>query len=227
MNNSIIVDNIKLLCKQNNISISSMEKNLGLSPGLISRWTKVIPSLDRLIDIAKFFDVSLDSIVGNQPGHSIISREQQLIDFLINESFTNKIRWNYLIPDGNNFPEEFGNYISTIFYMENEYDCFYTTFENGYFLLQASYSAKTGNINSLVLYIFPDKHTMPSPQSNDLNLLKTLYQTIRAKLDPDISEYKTTIFVDKFMEKVSQTPPQSYGIISDTQNNSNKITKIS
>lgn len=64
MNNEQIVNSIKNLCKNSNITITKLEEAIGLSQGLISRWTKSEPSLSKIIDIADYFGVSLDEVVG-------------------------------------------------------------------------------------------------------------------------------------------------------------------
>lgn len=66
MNNELLVKSIRELCKKNNIAISQLEGELNFGAGLISRWTKSSPSLDKIVDIAKYFHVSLDEVVGYQ-----------------------------------------------------------------------------------------------------------------------------------------------------------------
>lgn len=64
MDNNIIVDSIKKLCKDKSITVSQLEKEIGLSQGLVSKWMNTTPSLDKIIDIADYFHVSLDEVVG-------------------------------------------------------------------------------------------------------------------------------------------------------------------
>ena len=65
MNNQLLVNNIKKLCKDRNVSISTLEKDLFMSPGLISRWAKTTPTLDRVVEIANYFHVYVDYVVDN------------------------------------------------------------------------------------------------------------------------------------------------------------------
>ena len=51
----LIYEKIKKLCQEKGISISSVEKELNLSNGLISKWNKVDPSVSNLKKIADFF----------------------------------------------------------------------------------------------------------------------------------------------------------------------------
>lgn len=77
MNNEQIVNSIKTLCQENNITITKLEETLGMSQGLISRWNKSDPSLSKIIDIANYFKVSLDEVTGYKN--------------IINDKFINKI----------------------------------------------------------------------------------------------------------------------------------------
>ena len=56
-------DFIQLLCKQNNISISFLEKTIGLGGGTISGWKTSYPTSDKLLKVANYFNVSLDYLM--------------------------------------------------------------------------------------------------------------------------------------------------------------------
>ena len=64
MNNERMIETIRELCKKNNITPTKLEEELGFSQGLISRWKDKTPNIDRIIDIADYFHVSLDEVVG-------------------------------------------------------------------------------------------------------------------------------------------------------------------
>lgn len=64
MNNEQIVNTIKSICKEHDITITKLEETLGMSQGLISRWNKSDPSLSRIINIANYFNISLDELTG-------------------------------------------------------------------------------------------------------------------------------------------------------------------
>lgn len=57
--------NISLLATAHNISISNLEKELGFSNGSIAKWDKRMPSIDKVIKVANFFNVSVDSLINN------------------------------------------------------------------------------------------------------------------------------------------------------------------
>lgn len=77
MNNELIVNSIKALCQEHNITITKLEETLGMSQGLISRWNKSDPSLSKIIDIANYFKISLDEVTGYRN--------------IINDKFINKL----------------------------------------------------------------------------------------------------------------------------------------
>lgn len=71
-----IVENIKLLCVENNTSIPRVEKALGLSNGSVYNWNKSYPSIDKVIKVADLFDVSTDFLLGRaERGEAYKGRE--------------------------------------------------------------------------------------------------------------------------------------------------------
>lgn len=59
-----IVDIIKDLCRGHDTSIPKVEKEIGLSNGSIYNWNRSYPSIDKLIKVADYFNVSIDTLVG-------------------------------------------------------------------------------------------------------------------------------------------------------------------
>lgn len=64
MYNKMIVDSIKILCNEKGISISQLETDLNFKPFLIDEWSSTDPSLDEVVDVANYFQVSLDDLIG-------------------------------------------------------------------------------------------------------------------------------------------------------------------
>lgn len=64
MYNKMITDSIKVLCKEKEISISQLESDLNFKPSLIDGWSSIDPSLDEIVDVANYFQVSLDDLIG-------------------------------------------------------------------------------------------------------------------------------------------------------------------
>jgi transcriptional regulator with XRE-family HTH domain len=59
-----MVERIRQLCKINNIAVSELERSLGFSNGLISKWDNSYPSIEKVAKVADYFDVSLDWLYG-------------------------------------------------------------------------------------------------------------------------------------------------------------------
>lgn len=60
-------DNLKELRKEANLTQAEFAQQLGVSKGIISLWEsgKREPTLSSLILISHFFNISIDSLVGN------------------------------------------------------------------------------------------------------------------------------------------------------------------
>jgi len=53
VDNKKLVENIRRICKERNISVSELERSQNFSPGLISCWVRMSPSLDKVLLIAR------------------------------------------------------------------------------------------------------------------------------------------------------------------------------
>lgn len=58
-----IYDRIKEVCREKNITISKLERELGLS-GAVSKWNKHKPTHENLSKVSKYLDVSIEYLVG-------------------------------------------------------------------------------------------------------------------------------------------------------------------
>ena len=62
---SILYHRIKELCSQKGISISKLESDLGFGNASIKKWEKASsPSIDKIVKVASYFDVSVDYLLG-------------------------------------------------------------------------------------------------------------------------------------------------------------------
>lgn len=58
--------NIQALCKAHNMTVKALENAIdGISQGTIGKWDKSPPSVDKALLVARYFNVSLDFLVGN------------------------------------------------------------------------------------------------------------------------------------------------------------------
>lgn len=88
-----IVNIIKSLCAESNISIGELEKKLEFSQGLISRWDKNSPSIDKVLAVSDFFQVSVDYILGRVGKKQSTKLENSFIDKLITETKNYNLNW--------------------------------------------------------------------------------------------------------------------------------------
>ena len=64
--NVLIYENIKALCWDRHISIAKLEKECGLGNATIRGWEHSSPQIDNLIRVARYFGVSVDSLLENR-----------------------------------------------------------------------------------------------------------------------------------------------------------------
>ena len=61
-----LYEKIKELAIQKHISIRQLEEKLGFANATLRRWDKNKPSIDKIQAVAKFFNVSVDYLLGNE-----------------------------------------------------------------------------------------------------------------------------------------------------------------
>lgn len=59
-----IVSRIKTLCTEHHMSIRRLEEDLGFGTSTIKKWENSSPSVDKIIKIAEYYDVSVDYLLG-------------------------------------------------------------------------------------------------------------------------------------------------------------------
>lgn len=59
----MIVDNIKRLCSQENITINKLEASVGLGVNTIYKWASCSPSVANLKLVANFFGCTVDDLL--------------------------------------------------------------------------------------------------------------------------------------------------------------------
>ncbi len=58
-----IVDRIQLLVNEKGLTIAALERNTGLSNGIIKKWKKQSPSCDKIVVIANYLNVSIEYLI--------------------------------------------------------------------------------------------------------------------------------------------------------------------
>ncbi len=143
MSNEQIVNSIRSICKEHNISITKLEETLGMSQGLISRWSKSDPSLSKIIDIAEYFNISLDDVVGYK---NIIN--DKFIEKLLLQTTNGILKW-HSYNNNENIPKQYFVPLNNYDFLDqedaNEYFnthielSFYTCINNGYISIYGFY----------------------------------------------------------------------------------------
>ena len=198
MDNKILVNNIKKLCLDNDISISALEKEMYMSPGLISRWTKNTPALDRIIDIANYFHVSLDVLVGNANEEKINDNKKiyRMLLTLYNKSRDAEIEWQIFNPETAEdtiLTQKISSIVNP-----NNMDCFFCNINAGSFILTINYSE---NENELSLYVLADQNSIPELTCSDNEKLSKLYEYLSKRYSKQLNTIKTDNFIDEFISQ--------------------------
>lgn len=134
MKNEKLVESIRRIAKEKNISIADIERAYKWSPGLVSRWVKTSPSVDKVVDVIRYLGVGYEDILGelyeeeynDKSSGADGAKYENVIDKLILYTKEKKLAW---LECGESFRnDEVQNLL------EN-HKIFVNPFEDGYFLL--------------------------------------------------------------------------------------------
>ncbi len=59
----MIVEQIRALCKKNGITLAQLEKELKFGNGTIRRWNYNPPSIMKVLDVSKYFNITIDDLI--------------------------------------------------------------------------------------------------------------------------------------------------------------------
>ncbi len=91
-----IVERIKLLAKQNGTDLAKLERTLGISNGVIRRWDTASPTCEKIMKVAEYFSVSVDSLLYDKPSEDD-AIHKKLLNLYDNSNESDKLRViNYL-----------------------------------------------------------------------------------------------------------------------------------
>lgn len=85
MNITLLVSNIQKLCDEHEISVNQMLQECGLHKSTIDHMKKEkpsIPSIDKILPIAEYFNVSVDYLLGYTPKMEIEDKKQKFFDLV-------------------------------------------------------------------------------------------------------------------------------------------------
>ena len=198
MNNQLLVNNIMKLCKDRNVSISTLEKDLFMSPGLISRWAKTTPTLDRVVEIANYFHVSVDSLVDTTKESAYNNPKlKQLLSILYSKSDSEDLTW--LVFDPNHAENNKNTKFLLSLANRNNIDCFYCKFLDGIFILTIQYG--TVEDKKISLYAVADSNSSPELLCDKGEPLFKLCNFLLKRYSKDLNTIKTNNFIDKFINQ--------------------------
>lgn len=74
----ILLERVKELCKSRSITVATLEDELNFSPNTIYQWKQRIPGTKKLNEVADYFGVSIDYLLGRTDNpYSGLSDEQR------------------------------------------------------------------------------------------------------------------------------------------------------
>ncbi|MCM1262112.1 MAG: helix-turn-helix domain-containing protein [Butyrivibrio sp.] len=178
-----MVDNIRKICKEKGVSIMQMEHDLGLSAGLISRWSKskTSPSFDKIVDIMGYLDVTYDELMeGVRSRHSEkwtksengANKDDDVIGQLEKGSLSGDIEWERA---GKDSPFEVKTDI--IFRDMFDYDMhrlYYTAYKKGWFLYSVQYNEETMEVLVVVYMLTSDGMDLVRMEAMEEGVMKLL-----------------------------------------------------
>lgn len=59
----MIYDKIKKIADEKGISIRKIELETGITPGSIYHWNEVKPSVDKVLKVAKYLDITVEKLL--------------------------------------------------------------------------------------------------------------------------------------------------------------------
>lgn len=77
-----IYESIKTVAKSKGCSIAKMENDLGLGKSVVSKFDDHAPSIEKIVRIADYFGVSIDTLIGRKTNLSISEEELMLLTYL-------------------------------------------------------------------------------------------------------------------------------------------------
>ena len=200
LHNEIIVNSIKSICKERGITIGELEKTVGLSQGLVSKWAKSSPSLDKIIDIADYFHISLDEVVGREINNDKSSNDDITISLMMMTT-NNEIQWDFIEDYGSqNINGEL--YEDTFNLYSEKIEVFKCRYESSFLFLVAQYELEQGVVEdlSITLYLQPDENSNPVIQEiNDEKMIQEFWIEVRKPYMGIPDEWKANIIKQKII----------------------------
>lgn len=186
-----LVKNIKKICAYKGVSIRDMEQALEFSPGLISRWTRMSPSVEKVIKVAEFLGVSLNALVSGQTEEN----RNDFVERLCEKTREGKLEW-FLCGSENPFSFP----VNELKEMQDGKNvCCYCRYRDGFFLLASAVNGEE-EIEDICLYLLPNRQQKPVRYEIDGDELLPLYDIVRTHLVWEEDREGADALLDAFMK---------------------------
>lgn len=216
MDNEQLVKSIRQLCKNRNIAISQLENDLNFGAGLISRWSKNSPSIDKIVDIADYFHVAIDEVVGR---NNIV--DDKFLEKLVSQTENNTLIWLAYNDDNNppkydpplrNILESLDSEEGEIYRQTHQDLSYYTKINNGYISIYGYYEYQDIlNPKEIKLFIQADNNAQLIEQNYSYDQLKVLWlKVISTRGDKAPDEIKVEEFKNNFINNQYKSRIDSY-----------------
>lgn len=181
MNNELLVKSIREICKENKITPSQLENELGFGAGLISRWSKNSPSLDKIVDIADYFNVTIDELIGRSSSVKKCN-DDDLVMSIIKLTEDEALKWEK-IDDYKKEEINDKSYEDLFDLYDKEIEIYKAKYNESFIFLITQYNNMFGKISDLVakLFLQPDYLSYPVLQESDEKITDDLWINIRKK----------------------------------------------
>lgn len=188
MDNGFLVNKIRELCKQKGISVSQMELELGFSLGLISRWSKTSPSIDKIIEVANYLEISLDELTGRGKK----KEKDRLVRELCEATREGELLW---LPYGKKEP--FAYPLESLEELQQaEWQCFYCRYEEGFFIIVHE---EIEDLEVCRLYVLADSYGIPIFRRADEEDLLALWEIVQGGELPEFEMKRAQELIEKFI----------------------------
>ncbi|MCT3189262.1 helix-turn-helix domain-containing protein [Limosilactobacillus reuteri] len=85
MDKNVLYDRIKELADKQNLSIRRLEEKLGFGNGVINRWRKTTPGVDKIEAVANFFGVTTDYLLGRTDTPQFTRKDERDVQKILEE----------------------------------------------------------------------------------------------------------------------------------------------
>lgn len=205
MENELLKNNIKRICREKGITVRQLELQLGLASGTLSRINSTSPSINRVASIAKALGVTIDELVygdkkANDEQMPISEEKRALVDKIIKKTKNDSLIWKILDVksydnDANIIRDNICNYE---IYSDNE--VYFASVGENYFVFQIEYNDYFDPASSeLRLFTLASNDTKPVILVSLIPYLMPLYKLISEKVINDTRRKTSGNIVDDFM----------------------------